>query len=559
MISISPPPNDSRYDIIIVSGEYWADHPHSGVGVIARILSDQGYSVGIVEKPDWTDTADIKRFGMPNLFYGVTSGAIDSMLQNYTPLKKLRKKDRYNPYDSKIPDRAVIVYSQKILQTQNQLITENQNLEKKPIVLGGVEASLRRFTHYDYWDNDVRKPILLDSKADILVYGPGEHQIIQIAQRIEKGEDFYNIPIPGTCVLVNENPNKIKRKTKSNGKISEEFQEKDAIYYEMLPSFEKVVEHDEKFCKMHMMFSNKRNLAQKVKNRYVIQNKQHNYTSEELDALYNLPFSYNIPDKHKELKMAQFSIITHRGCFGNCNFCSIALHQGDKIISRSKKNILDEIEKMKEHPDFKGYINDLGGPSANMYGMDCEASDTCDKDCLECKNRITGHEESIHLLKKARNIDGIKKIFVRSGIRYDLVVEGNEKYLKELLLHHLSGYLKIAPEHFSPKICELMNKPADYFKKFLSLFKKLNKEKNWKLKYYFITAHPGSSMKEARELSRKLRKLGRKNTNKVQVFTPTPISKSTCMYHTGLNPFNLKQIYVPYSYREKKRQKRIFF
>jgi len=284
----------------------------------------------------------------------------------------------------------------------------------------------------------------------------------------------------------------------------------------------------------------------------------HNYTSKELDALYELPFSYKIPEKFKEFHMTKFSIITHRGCFGNCSFCSIALHQGTKIISRSIESITSEIKRMSKFSDFKGYISDIGGPSANMYGMGCPSSYTCEKNCLECSILNRSHEKALELLQESRKIDGIKKTFVRSGIRYDLAIDYYE-YLKELSEHHISGNLKIAPEHFSPKLSALMNKPNDRFDEFKEKFDEINKHLKQHLKYYFITAHPGSTMEDVYDLREKLGELGFQNTESIQIFTPTPMSISTCMYYTGLNPYTLEPVYIPYTYNEKKKQKNLLY
>ncbi|MHA2000686.1 MAG: YgiQ family radical SAM protein [Promethearchaeota archaeon] len=547
MIDFKPPDQikgKKPYDIILISGDYYADHPQSGVGVIARVLDSEGYRIGIIEKPNWKTPDDFMKLGLPRLFFGVTSGALDSMLRNYTPLKKPRSEDPYKPYNSGIPDRALIVYAQKIREAQKILLkqfdTKRQN--QVPIVLGGVEASLRRFTHYDYWSNKLRRSILFDAKADILVYGNAEYQVKEIAKRLKAKIKDPLIGIAGTCIISNKE------------KIPEKFEKQPFIF---LPSYDDVSSDKVAFCKMQMGFSNQKNLIQKVGNRYLVQFRMHTYTTAEMDWLYSLPFSYDIPDRNKELKMAQFSIITHRGCFGNCSFCAIALHQGTKIISRSEDNIVKEIHKMMEHPKFKGYIGDLGGPSANMYGMDCPQAEFCLKQCISCKSLNSSHQKISHLLKRSREIPGIKKVFVRSGIRYDLAVDEDE-YLKELS-NHISGSLKIAPEHFSPKISKLMNKDNSRFDEFQAKFNKINNPLHQTLKYYFITAHPGSTMDDARDLRRKLQKLGFKNTESIQIFTPTPMSISTCMYYTGLNPYSLEKIYIPYSYNEKKRQKNILY
>lgn len=561
MISTTLPHNlskdDPYFDVILISGEYWVDHPHSGIGVIARVLEKEGYSIGIIEKPNWKTPKEFMQLGLPKLFFGISSGSIDSMLQNYTPLKKRRSEDRYNPFNSNIPDRAIIVYSQMIHRAIN-LMKKDQD-KTIPIVLGGVEASLRRFTHYDYWDNKVRKPILFDAKADILVYGPGEFQIVEIARRLAKntrdtGQFNTNPPpnfspkdlmfgIPGTAIIMT--PSQLEK-------------EKTHLKLEFLPSYSQTIQDKTEFCKMQLAFSNQKNLVQKVQNRYLVQFTMHPYSTQELDTIYTLPFSYDVPDNFPEFKMAQFSIITHRGCIGECNFCSIALHQGNKIVSRSLPNILEEIKFLSDHPDFSGYIDDLGGASANMYGMDCDSATLCSNHCMDCPNLDRTHEKALKLLQESRSQPNIKKVFVRSGIRYDMIFD-NKPYLEEISNHHISGSLKIAPEHFSPHICALMNKNNQNFDLFVKNFQEINENLGQELKYYFLTAHPGSTMKDAQFLRKKIQHLGEKNSESIQIFTPTPMSISTCMYYTGLNPFTLKPIYVPYTYREKKEQKNVLY
>ena len=509
-----------QYDIILVSGEYHVDHPMSASGILVRLLNDKGYSVAVIEKPDWKTNKDFLKFGRPKLFFGVTSGSIDSMLINYTPLKKERAEDKEKPYKSGIPDRAIIVYCNKLRQLFKDSI----------LIIGGIEASMRRFTHYDYWNNDLRRSILFDSRANILVYGNGEYQIQEIADRIKNGKSFDNIN--GTCII-------------SSGASKE---------FEIIPSHEAVSKDKKTFCKMQLMFSTKKNIAQKTGNKYVLQYKMYNYTTHELDYIYGLNYSKDIPKKFPEFKMAQFSIVTHRGCIGNCNFCSISLHQGNQIVSRSEKSILDELKKTTQHKDFKGYIDDFGGASANMYGMDCVK---CNNNiCMSCKNLNKSHSKLIHLMREARKIPGIKKIFIRSGIRYDLAVN-SEEYIKEISRYHISGCLKIAPEHFSEKVLKLMNKSNKEFEKFKTMFEKHNKPLNQSLKYYFMTGHPGSTLDEVEVLAAKLGKL--KNTESIQLFTPTPMTISTCMYYTGLNPYTLEKVYVPYTYNEKKKQKNILY
>lgn len=505
----------NNFDIILITAEYYDDHPLSPAGIIARVLDAKGYDVGIIEKPK--TKADFTELGTPNLCFCVTSGSIDSMLNNYTPLKRKRAEDKYNKVTD-MPDRAVIVYCNRI--------KEYCDKESK-IVIGGIEASLRRFAHYDYWDNSLRRSILFDSRADILVYGNGEKQVIEIADRLKNHRDLTGIG--GTCIISRE--------------IDSSF--------ELLPLFEEVKNNKIKFCEMHAAFSNTKNLAQEYNNNYVLQYKYPDYTPEDLDWIYSLDYSRNLNPKSL-LKMAKFSVVTHRGCIGKCNFCSVALHQGDKIISRTEKSILNEIKKLTKHPDFKGYIDDFGGPSANMYGMDCDRK--CSSICMTCKDLDTSHKKILSLLRRARKIKGIKKIFIRSGIRYDLALNSKE-YIKEISDHHISGCLKIAPEHFSEKVLKLMNKDNSRFDEFISFFESVNKDKKQHLKYYIMICHPGDSEREILILKDRISRL--KNIEKFQVFTPTPMSISACMYWTGLNPFTLEKIKVIHDYKTKKKLKRI--
>jgi uncharacterized radical SAM protein YgiQ len=501
----------SDFDVILVTAEYWDDHPLSPVGVIARVLDAKGYSVGIIEKP--VTEADFIRLGEPELFFGVTAGSIDSMLNNYTPMKRRRADDGHADYNA-MPDRAIIVYCNAL----------RRHFKGCRIVIGGIEASLRRFGHYDYWDNDLRRGIMYDSRADVLVYGNGEMQILELAERAKFDGPLSGVP--GTCVI--------------SRKVPEGF--------EKLPSFDEVATDKMKFCKMQSMFSNRRNLAQEYNRNHVLQYAYPEYTSEFLDWVYGLEYSREL---HPEsmLKMARFSVATHRGCIGECSFCSLALHQGNRIISRSEGSIISEIEKIAGHRDFKGSIDDLGGPSANMYGMDCA---DCRGHCIGCDNLDRSHSRLIELMRRARKVPGVKKVYVRSGVRYDLAVESPD-YIRELSGHHVSGCLKIAPEHFSDRVLNLMNKPGKRFDEFVEIFGKLNRKTGQGLKYYLMIGHPGEDMATVKELVEKAEKLG--NVESFQLFTPTPMTLSTCMYWTGLDPRSMKSVKVVYDYNTKKRMK----
>jgi len=503
-----------NFDVIIVSGEYYDDHPLSPAGVIARVLDARGFSVGIIEKPK--SSADFTRLGRPNLFFGVTSGSIDSMLNNYTPLKKERIDDKHSSAID-MPNRAVIFYCNKIRESHKQV----------KIVIGGIEASLRRFAHYDYWDNKLRRSVLLDSKADILVYGNGEKQITEIAKRLKSQADLNGIA--GTCVV---------SKTVDTS-------------FELLSSYEDVMDSKKAFCKMQLAFSNRKNLAQKSGPNYLLQYKYPVYTSKDVDWVYSLNYTRDL-HPNSLLKMAHFSVVTHRGCVGRCSFCSVALHQGDRIVSRSQESIIAEIKRIAKHPKFKGYIDDLGGPSANMYGMDCGKS--CNKDCIKCPDLRKDCKSLIRLLKKTRQVSGIKKVFVKSGIRYDLALSSMD-YMREISEHHISGCLKIAPEHFSEKVLSLMNKENTGFDEFIRIFNSLNKQKKQFLRYYFMVGHPGDNRNEVMLLKRKISNLI--NVEQFQLFTPTPMTLSTCMYWTEMDPRTLKKIDVVKDFRGKKTLKRM--
>jgi len=512
------------FDIVLVSGEPYVDHPLSAVGVIARVLDAGGYKVGVIGRPDWKRDEDFLRLGRPRLFFGITSGSMDSLLVNYTPLKRKRAKDPHARYESGIPDRAVLVYANKIKHL----------FPGVPIAIGGIEASLRRFAHYDYWENTVRRSLLLDSRADILVYGPGEKQALEIARRLAASEDL--LGVPGTCVV---------RRSFPEG-------------FTAIPSYEEVSREPARFCEAQRLFSNRRHLVQAHASRYVLQFPMPEYTASDLDWIYGLPYSRRVPADFPEFAMTRFSVVTHRGCIGDCSFCSLALHQGDRIISRSEDSILEEIRSLTRHPEFKGYIDDLGGPTANMYGMDCP--EPClEGKCLSCQRLDRSHRRLIRVMRQARAIPRVKKVFVRSGIRYDLAMESCE-YLRELCAHHVSGLLKIAPEHVSPHVLRLMNKGRDRSDEFRCLFRELNRGRRQHLKGYYMVAHPGTSEREARELARHLNKLkreGERPVEGVQIFTPTPMTRSTCMYYTGTDPITGETVYVPRTFAEKKAQKRL--
>jgi uncharacterized radical SAM protein YgiQ len=506
----------SGFDVVLVSAEPWDDHPFSPVGVIARVLEAEGLSVGIVERPESRE--DYTRLGAPRLFFGVTSGPVDSMVNNYTPLKKRRRDDPHS-HAPPMPDRAVTVSCQRL----------REHFRPCTLVIGGVEASLRRFAHYDYWDNRVRRSILLDARADLLVYGSGEKQAVEAARRLDRGQSLDGIP--GTCVLRREPP---------AGAVA-------------LSSFDEVREDPVAFCRMQAALSNRRDLAQAYIGSSVVQYRAPVYTPADLDRIYDLPFTRTLhPDSR--LGMARFSVATHRGCIGACSFCAIALHQGDRVVSRSEESILAEVRRCVAHPEFRGTIEDLSGPSANMYGMDCPAAGRCERPCLRCDRLDRSHARATDLLRRARAVEGVRHVFVRSGIRYDLALE-SEGYVRELAAHHLSGTLKIAPEHFSPTVLRLMNKGNARFDEFVRRFRSLDRGTGHGLRYYLMLGHPGDDEGKVRDLRERVGRL--ENIEQFQLFTPTPMTASTCMYWTGRNPATLAPVPVVRDYHTKKRLKRI--
>ena len=541
-----------KLDIIIVTGDTYLDSPYIGAAVIGKVLFAAGYKVGIIAQPDLNSEIDITRLGEPAIFWGITAGSVDSMVANYTALKKKRRKDDFTPggENTKRPNRATIVYCNLI---------KKYFKNTKPLVLGGIEASLRRITHYDYWDDKIRKSILFDSKADILIYGMGEKSVLELAEKLESGEDFKKIR--GLCY------------------ISPQPQEGFII----LPSYQEVQEDKQKFITMfHDFYLNNdpltaKGLCQKQDSRYLIQNPP-NYplSQKRLDQIYDLDYErevhpyYRKDGSVKALETIKFSIPTHRGCYGDCNFCSIAVHQGRTIQQRSEKSILKEVKLLASMKDFKGYILDLGGPTANMYGIECQKKlklGSCpNKRCLYpqiCANLQINHQAQIEILKKIRKIKGIKKVFVASGIRYDMLLEDQkygEEYLRELIKHHISGQLKIAPEHIEDNVLEKMGKPDQgYLKKFKDKFFQINKElkKNQFLTYYLIAAHPGCKEEDMQRLKKFTSQELKINPEQVQIFTPLPSTYSTLMYYTEIDPFNQKLIFVEKNLKKKERQKEI--
>jgi len=540
-------------DVILISGDAYIDSPFIGVAVVGRMLEKLGYKVGIIGQPDIKSDIDVKRLGEPKLYWGVSGGSIDSMVSNYTATKKFRNSDDYTPggVNNKRPDRAVLVYTNLIRRFFKNTV---------PIVLGGIEASLRRVTHYDFWQNKLKKPILFDSKADIIVYGMGEIALRELTAAIANGEDYRDIR--GICYIAKE--------------TKEEFHQ--------LPSFDECIKNKEKYIDLFDLFYDNndpiaaKGLAQKVDTRYAIQNPPCDYLDEpEMDEVSSLPFTrelhpYHRPDgKVKCLETIKFSIMTHQGCWGECNFCAIGVHQGRTIRTRSENSIVQEAKDFKEYKDFKGIISDLGGPTANMYGYECNKKlklGTCDHQrCVDsthlCKSMKVDHGRIIEMNKRVREIPGIRKAFVASGIRYDLINEDKRQgynYLKSLVKDHISGQMKVAPEHTVQHVLDLMGKPGkETLVDFKKLYDKLNRDMGKKqfLTYYLIAAHPGCEEKDMHELKRFTTQELKMNPEQAQVFIPTPGTYSAVMYYTEMDPITRKKIFVEKDIKRKEKQKEI--
>ncbi|MDO4730662.1 MAG: YgiQ family radical SAM protein [Clostridia bacterium] len=542
----------NKVDFILVTGDAYVDHPSFGIAIIARVLENEGYKVGIIAQPDVDSDDDFMIYGRPRLGFMVTSGNIDSMVANYTVAKKKRKNDIYSA-KNKIynrPDRAVIVYSKKIRKIYKDI----------PIIIGGLEASLRRFAHYDYWDDKVRKSILIDSDADILSFGMGEKQTVLIADCLKNNKGLEEIKkIPGICYKVNS---------------------KDYKYMPCVEcaSFEQVSRDK----KLYAIACRKQNDEQDYKiskpviqrhdNVIVVQNvPMKPLNTEELDKVYSLPFEktyHPIYEKYggvPAIEEVEFSITHNRGCFGNCNFCSIAFHQGKYITTRSEESIIEEAKKLTQKPNFKGYIHDVGGPTANFRKPSCTKQlkmGMCKgKKCLAptaCKNLYVDHKEYIEILRKLRSIKGIKKVFIRSGIRFDYMMQDkDDTFMYELIKHHISGQLKVAPEHCCDNVLDCMGKPhIDVYEKFASKFYKITKQigKEQYLVPYLMSSHPGCTLNDAVKLALFLKK-HKIRPEQVQDFYPTPGTISTCMFYTEIDPYTMKKVYVAKSDEDKAMQR----
>lgn len=540
-----------QFDFICVTGDAYVDHPSFGIAIISRMLESQGYTVGMIAQPHYHTLHDFEKFGSPKYGFFVTSGNIDSMVAHYTSAKRLRTDDAYSAGGKagKRPDRAVIVYCQQIRKAFGDI----------PIIIGGLEASLRRFAHYDYWDDDVRPSILVDSGADLLTYGMGERQTVEIASRLANGIPVEKITdIPGTCYLTKPVNTPLGAKE--------------------CPNFEQVRTKKEayaKACKIQITEQDEvygRTVIQRHGAVMLVQNPpMRALTQDEMDFVYSLPYMRMYHPSYEKLggvpaiEEVEFSITHNRGCFGHCNFCSIALHQGRKITCRSEESVLDEARSFLKSPRFKGYIHDVGGPTANFRHPSCEKQKEyglCrERKCLApspCNQLIADHSEYLEMLRKLRALPGIKKVFIRSGIRYDYLLEDPDpSFMRELIQYHVSGQLKVAPEHCSNRVLDVMGKPhIETYKKFSERFYQITKEvgKEQYLVPYLMSSHPGSTLQDAIELALFLKEQ-KIRPEQVQDFYPTPGTLSTCMFYTGLNPMTMEPVYVPKTAEEKAMQR----
>jgi uncharacterized radical SAM protein YgiQ len=554
-----------QVDVVLFTGDAYVDHPSFGAAVIGRILESQGLQVAIVPQPNWRDDLrDFKKMGRPRLFFAVTAGNMDSMVNHYTANKRLRSDDAYTP-DGKAgmrPDYATITYTNILKKLFPEV----------PVVIGGIEASLRRFTHYDYWSDKLMPSVLVDSKADLLVYGMGEKPLMELVQQVKSGKTFKELTdIPQTSFLSKEIP--VHPLWKDITLESHETSLSDKKKY--ASNFRHIEEESNKYDAARLL--------QHTGNRWVIVNPPYEPLSEaELDASFGLPYTRLPHPKYKDktipaYEMIKFSVNLHRGCFGGCAFCTISAHQGKHIVSRSKESILQEVEKITAMPGFKGYLSDLGGPSANMYqmhGFDMEICRKCNKpSCIFpkiCFNLNTDHRPLLDIYSSVDKIREIKKSFIGSGIRYDMLLsdaknpeinKSHTDYTRELITNHVSGRLKIAPEHTSDKVLNLMRKPSfTYFSQFKAQFDRINREAglNQQLIPYFISSHPGSTNEDMAELAALTKKLDFR-LEQVQDFTPTPMTLATEIYYSGFHPYTLEPIYTAKSKDDKLEQRKFFF
>lgn len=539
-------------DFVYVTGDAYVDHPSFGAAIISRLLESQGYRVGIIPQPDWKKKESIQVFGKPRLGFLVTAGNMDSMVNHYTVSRKHRQRDSYSP-GGKMglrPDMPVIVYSNLIRQTYKDV----------PIILGGIEASLRRLGHYDYWCDKVRRSVLMDSGADLLSYGMGEHSVVEIAEALANGIPVKEITfVPGTVY-----------KSKDLHAVFEPI---------ILPSYEEISNDKETYAKSFAIqykntdpFSARPLVESYGTKGYIIQNPPSvPLTTQEMDRVYGLPYTGKYHPMYEKdggipaLEEVKFSITSNRGCFGGCSFCALTFHQGRILQVRSHQSILEEAEKMSKDPDFKGYIHDVGGPTANFRQPSCEKqlkSGVCtNRQCLfpsPCKNLKADHKDYVALLRKLRKIPGVKKVFIRSGVRFDYVLaDSSSEFLNDLVKYHISGQLRVAPEHVSDQVLSVMGKPPHrVYENFLKAYEKANARTGMKqyVVPYFMSSHPGCTMKEAVKLAEYVRDM-KFTPEQVQDFYPTPSTLSTCIYYTGIHPLTGEKVYVPKNPHEKAIQR----
>ena len=535
-------------DFVYVTGDAYVDHPSFGLAIISRVLENAGYRVAMLPQPDWHTCEDFKRFGRPRIGFLVTAGVIDSMVNHYTAAKKPRSEDAYSPGGKAghRPDRATIVYCNRIREAYGSV----------PIAIGGVEASLRRFAHYDYWDNRVRNSMLVDSGANVLMFGMGERSILRVAQWLKEGRDCAEMRIPGTCVMASDVPDGFMEIA------SEETVAKDKRAY--AAAFKEQYDQQDPV--------RGKPIAQRHGKKVLLQNVPDLPLSEkELDAVYALPYERTYHPMYQKdggipaIDEVKFSIASVRGCFGACSFCALTFHQGRIVTSRSKKSIIDEAKLLTKQPDFKGYIHDVGGPTANFRKPACDKQLKCgackERQCLfptPCKNMKADHREYIDILRELRELPGVKKVFIRSGIRFDyLLADKKSGFLNELVRHHVSGQLKVAPEHVSQNALRYMGKPdVEVYNDFVRRYKQANEQAGLKqfLVPYFMSSHPGCTLEDAIALAVYMKKTGQ-HPDQVQDFYPTPGTLSTAMFYTGLDPRDMKPVYVPRDPAQKAMQR----
>ncbi|MDR1865380.1 MAG: YgiQ family radical SAM protein [Bacteroidales bacterium] len=550
-------------DVILFSGDAYVDHPSFGAAVIGRILEAEGLRMAIVPQPNWRDDLrDFRKLGVPRLFFAVSAGSMDSMVNHYTAHKRLRSNDAYTAGNVAgfRPDYAVTVYTQILKKLFPDV----------PVVIGGIEASLRRLTHYDYWQDRLQPSILVDSRADLLVYGMGEHAIRSVAHHLQTGKRMEELTeLPQTAYLSKNLP-----ATNHHDILLHPFEDCVANKRKFAENFRKTETESNKRCAAR--------LIEPVAGKYVVVNPpEYPQDEKQVDAAFDLPYT-RLPhpryqDKHiVAFEMIKYSVNIHRGCFGGCSFCTISAHQGKFIACRSEKSIIREVEQVIRMPGFKGYLSDLGGPSANMFGMKGKDPALCERcsrySCIYpriCRQLDAGHGRLLSLYRKIRNMDGIRKVFIGSGIRYDLLLDANgfiskehAEYFRELLQHHVSGRLKVAPEHTSPKVLKAMRKPSfDLFMKLNDEFHKIDRAGNLRQQLipYFISSHPACEEADMKELSVTIRNMRMHCPEQVQDFTPTPMTLSSVMFYCGFDPYSGEKIHVTRKKEDKQKQKQYFF